>query len=48
MGKEVLLRGNRTVEPKKGVMFDAGLPEVLTGPVVHHVKTQHSISRLIL
>lgn len=36
------------VEPKKGMMFNAGLPEVLTGSVVHHVETQHSISRVIL
>lgn len=38
--KEVLLGWYGSLQPEECVVLYAGLPQVLTGPVVHHVETQ--------
>lgn len=46
--KEVLLWRNGPIQPEKGVVFNTGLPEILTGSVVDHVETEQCISCLEL
>lgn len=48
VSKEVLLRGDGPLQPKEGVVLHASLPQVLTGPIVHHVETQKCLPGLIL
>lgn len=48
MSEEVLLRWDGPLQPEERVVLHAGLPQVLTGPVVHHVKAQQSLPALIL
>lgn len=48
MSKEVLLRRDWPLQPEESVVLHAGLPQVLTGPVVHHVKAQQSLPGLVL
>lgn len=48
MSEEVLLRWDGPLQPEEGVVLHAGLPQVLTGPVVDHVEAQQSLTGLIL
>lgn len=48
MSEEVLLRWDGPLQPEEGVVLHAGLPQVLTGPVVDHVEAQQSLPGLIL
>lgn len=48
MSKEVLLRWDGPLQPEEGVVLHAGLPQVLTGPIVHHVETQQRLPSLSL
>ena len=48
VGEEVLLRRDGPVQTEEGVVLHTGLPQVLTGPVVDHVKTQQRLPCLVL
>lgn len=48
MSEEVLLGGDGLLQPEEGVVLHAGLPQVLAGPVVHHVEAQQRLSGLRL
>lgn len=48
VGEEVLLRRDGSFKSKEGVVLHTGLPQVLTGPVVHHVETQQRLPGLCL
>ena len=48
VGEEVLMGGNGPVQPEEGVVLHAGLPQVLTSPVVHHVEAQQCLPGLAL
>lgn len=39
VSKEVLLWWDWPLQPEEGVVLHTGLPQVFTGPVVHHVET---------
>lgn len=48
MSEEVLLWWDGPLQPEEGVVLHAGLPQVFTGPVVHHVETQQRLPGLSL
>lgn len=48
MSKEVLLGRDGSLQPEERVVLHAGLPQVLTGPVVHHVETQQCFPAFVL
>lgn len=48
MSEEVFLWRDGPLQPEKGVVLHAGLPQVLTGPVVDHVEAQQRLSTLRL
>lgn len=48
MGKEVLLRRDGPLQTEKGVVLHTGLPQILTGTIVDHVKAQQSVPGLSL
>lgn len=48
MSEEVFLWGDGPLQPEKGVVLHAGLPQVLTGPVVDHVEAQQCLPSLCL
>lgn len=48
MREEVLLRWDGLLQSEEGVVLHAGLPQVLTGPIVDHVETQQRLPSLIL
>lgn len=46
--KEVLLWWDGPLQPEERVVLHTGLPQVFTGPIVHHVETQQRFPALIL
>lgn len=48
MSEEVLLWWDGPLQPEECVVLHAGLPQVFTGPVVHHVETQQCLPGLVL
>lgn len=48
VSEEVLLWWDGPLQPEEGVVLHAGLPQVFTGPIVHHVETQQRFPGLSL
>lgn len=48
MCKEVLLGWDGSLQSEECVVLHAGLPQVFTGPVVHHVETQQCFPAFVL
>ena len=46
--EEVLLWRDGSIQPEEGVVLHTRLPQVFTGPVVHHVETQQRFPALRL